>query len=355
MTDLTSQIAASAPQPGASAPHRAPHPIAISNWLFSVAAMIFVMVVVGGITRLTESGLSIVEWKPITGAIPPLTEQAWQEAFEGYKKIPEYTELNRGMTLEAFKHIYFWEYLHRLLGRLIGIAFALPLLWFWVKGAIPQGYKGRLLGLLALGGMQGVVGWWMVSSGLSVRTDVSHLRLAVHLTLALIIMAALVWTALDIRVGRAKVTRLGAATLLALLIQLLLGAFVAGLNAGYAYDTWPLMGDSLFPEGVQWLKPLWTNFVDNPIVVQFVHRWWAFVVLAAVIVIARRAKKMGNRRASIAIHSAVGTQILLGIATLMTGVNLHVAVTHQAVGALLVITTTWCAHVVGRPALVSRA
>lgn len=332
-----------------------PRPIAISNWLFAVATLVFIMVVVGGITRLTESGLSIVEWKPITGAIPPLTEQAWQEAFEGYKKIPEYTELNRGMTLEAFKHIFFWEYLHRLLGRLIGVAFALPLLWFWVMGAVPQGYKGRLLGLLVLGGMQGVVGWWMVSSGLTERTDVSHIRLAIHLTLALAIIAALIWTALDLRVGRAKMTRLGAATLLALLIQLLLGAFVAGLNAGYAYDTWPLMGDSFFPEGVQWLKPLWANFIDNPIVVQFVHRWWAFVVLAAVIVIARRAKKMGNRRASIAIHSAVGTQILLGIATLMTGVNLHVAVTHQAVGALLVMATAWCAHVVGRPATVRPA
>lgn len=324
-------------------------PFAIANWLFAVAALVFIMVVVGGITRLTESGLSIVEWKLVTGILPPMSEAAWQEAFAAYKKIPEYIEINRGMTLEAFKHIYFWEYLHRLIGRLIGLAFALPLIWFWVRGAIPAGYKGRLIGLLFLGGLQGVIGWWMVSSGLSERTDVSHVRLAVHLTLALTIIAALVWTALDLRAGKARLTRLGGATLALLLVQLVLGAFVAGLNAGYAYDTWPLMGDSLFPAGVAWLQPLWSNFVDNPIVVQFIHRWWAFVVLGAVIVLARRAKRMGNRAASIAIHSAVGTQILLGIATLLTGVDIHVAVAHQAVGALLVAATAWCAHVVGRP------
>lgn len=325
-----------------------PRPNAIANWLLAVAGLVFVMVVVGGITRLTESGLSIVEWKLVTGILPPMSDAAWQKAFADYQKIPEYIEINRGMSLADFKTIYFWEYLHRLLGRLIGVAFALPLVWFWIKKAIPQGYKLRLVGLLILGGLQGIIGWWMVTSGLTERTDVSHVRLAIHLTLALAIIAALVWTALDLRTGKARLTRLGLWSFLVLLVQLLLGAFVAGLNAGYAYDTWPLMGDRIFPEGVNWLRPLWSNVIDNPIVVQFLHRWWAFVVLGVVIILARQAKKLGERRASIAIHAAVGTQILLGIATLMTGVHIHVAVAHQGVGALLVAAMAWCAHVVGR-------
>jgi len=176
-------------------------PIAISNWLYSVAFLVFIMVIVGGVTRLTESGLSITEWKPITGAIPPMSETAWESEFEKYKQIPEYIEVAgpAGMTLEEFKFIYFWEWVHRLLGRLIGLAFALPFAWFVFKRAIPQGYGGRLIGLLVLGGMQGVIGWWMVSSGLTERTDVSHFRLATHLLMAFLILGGLVWTALDLR------------------------------------------------------------------------------------------------------------------------------------------------------------
>ena len=176
-------------------------PAALINWLMGVAALVFAMVVVGGITRLTESGLSITEWKPITGTLPPLNEAAWMSEFEKYKQIPEYTQINgpAGMTMAEFKFIYFWEWVHRLLGRVIGLAFALPLAWFWVKQAIPAGYKPRLLALLALGGLQGTIGWWMVSSGLSARTDVSHYRLAVHLLTAFIILGGLVWTALDLK------------------------------------------------------------------------------------------------------------------------------------------------------------
>ena len=180
---------------------RVKRPISISNWLYAVAFLVFIMIIVGGITRLTESGLSITEWKPITGAIPPLSEAAWLSEFEKYKQIPEYLEINgpAGMTLDDFKFIYFWEWVHRLLGRLIGLAFALPLAWFAFKRAIPEGYGGRLAGLLVLGGMQGAIGWWMVVSGLTERTDVSHFRLATHLLMALLILAALVWTALDMR------------------------------------------------------------------------------------------------------------------------------------------------------------
>ena len=221
-------------------------PIAISNWLYSVAFLVFIMVVVGGITRLTESGLSITEWKPITGALPPLSEADWLSEFTKYQQIPEYREISgpAGMTLADFKFIYFWEWVHRLLGRLIGVAFALPLLWFAVKRAIPSGYAMRLVALLALGGLQGTIGWWMVSSGLSERTDVSHFRLAVHLLTALFILGGLVWTALDLRqLARgndqpARLTGLGVAVLAVLLVQLLFGAYTAGLNAGYVANTW---------------------------------------------------------------------------------------------------------------------
>ena len=206
-----------------------PRPIAISNWLYSVAFLVFIMVVVGGITRLTESGLSITEWKPITGALPPLSEADWLSEFQKYQQIPEYQEISgpAGMTLADFKFIYFWEWVHRLLGRMIGVAFALPLLWFAAKRAIPSGYGVRLVALLALGGLQGTIGWWMVSSGLSERTDVSHFRLAVHLLTALFILGGLVWTALDLRqLARgqnrpARLTGLGMAVLAVLVVRCL--------------------------------------------------------------------------------------------------------------------------------------
>ncbi|MCW3798870.1 COX15/CtaA family protein [Sphingomonas sp. BN140010] len=322
-------------------------PLAIANWLFGVAALIFVMVVVGGITRLTESGLSITEWKPVSGAIPPLTQAQWLHEFQLYQRIPEYQQINRGMTLAEFKNIFFWEYLHRLLGRVIGLAFALPLLWFWLRKAIPTGYGPRLLFLLFLGGVQGAIGWWMVASGLSERTDVSHVRLAVHLLTALFIFGAIVWTALDLRspgAARRRFPTLGIWAVAVLALQLMFGAFVAGLDAGYAFNSWPLMGDQLYPTAAPWLDPLLRNFVDNPITVQFVHRWLAFGVLAAAILLARQVKRAGGRRESALVHALIGTQILLGIATLLTGVDLHVAVTHQAVAVLLLASFVLASH-----------
>lgn len=328
-------------------------PAALANWLLAVAFLVFVMVVVGGITRLTESGLSITEWKPITGAIPPLNEAAWQVEFAKYQKIPEYLEINKGMSLDEFKNIYFWEWLHRLLGRLIGVAFAVPLLWFAVRRAIPVGYGWRLVALLALGGVQGAIGWWMVTSGLSERTDVSHIRLAVHLLTALFILGGLVWTALDLRAlardpgaRPARLTSLASGVALVLFVQLLLGAFVAGLNAGHASNSWPLMGGQLWPAAAMW-EGL-SSLVDDPQITHFLHRWWAWATVAALIVLGRAARKAGHRGASIAIHSAFGTQILLGIATVLTGVNIHLAVLHQAVGALLVAATAWGMHSVGK-------
>ena len=335
-------------------------PNALITWLMCVAGLVFAMVVVGGITRLTESGLSITEWKPITGALPPLNEASWLSEFEKYKQIPEYTQINgpAGMTLAEFKFIYFWEWIHRLLGRVIGLAFALPLAWFWVKKAIPAGYKPRLLALLALGALQGTIGWWMVSSGLSARTDVSHYRLAVHLLTALTILGGLVWTALDLHalakdpLARPDTMTGYAATVLSILfIQLLFGAWVAGLNAGYVANTWPLMNDRFYPEGVDTTQGVFFALVNDPYLTHFVHRWWAWVAVAALLLLARRVKKAGVRRASVAIHGTYGIQIILGIATVMTGVNIVLAVSHQAVGALVVASAVWGAHVLGRKAV----
>ncbi|ASY43301.1 MAG: COX15/CtaA family protein [Pseudomonadota bacterium] len=331
-----------------------PRPVAIARWLLFVAALVFFMVVVGGITRLTESGLSITQWKPITGAIPPLTHDQWMEAFRLYQQIPEYQQINRGMSLSDFQFIFFWEWLHRLLGRLIGIAFALPLAWFAWKRAIPAGYGPRLVALLALGGLQGAIGWWMVKSGLTLRTDVSHYRLAVHLLTALFIIGGLIWTALDLlalsRNSGARPARLrplALVALLALFVQLMLGAFTAGLDAGYVSSTWPLMNDHLVPEGISWMGSLWATVSSDPYLVHFLHRWWAWGAAVALILLARQARRAGQRAPSIAINAAVGTQIVLGIATVLSGIALPLAVLHQAVGALVVASAAWGAHAIG--------
>jgi cytochrome c oxidase assembly protein subunit 15 len=347
---MTDTIALNQPTGAASS-----RPIAISNWLYSVAFLVFIMVVVGGITRLTESGLSITEWKPITGALPPLSEADWLSEFRKYQQIPEYLEISgpAGMTLADFKFIYFWEWVHRLLGRLIGVAFALPLLWFAVRRAIPSGYGWRLVALLALGGLQGTIGWWMVSSGLSERTDVSHFRLAVHLLTALFILGGLVWTALDLRqLARgnnrpARLTVLGIAVLAVLVVQLLFGAYTAGLNAGYVSNSWPLMNDYFVPGGINWTAGIWAALNNDPYLIHFIHRWWAWVVVGFLIILARKVRPI-DRRASVAIHIAFGSQILLGIATVMTGIDIHLAVLHQAVGALVVASTVWGVHLLGR-------
>lgn len=331
-------------------------PDLIIRWLFVVGLMVFAMVVIGGITRLTESGLSITEWKPVSGAIPPLSHAAWVDAFEKYQQIPEYREINgpAGMTLADFKFIFFWEWVHRLLGRLIGLAFALPLVWFWVRKQIPSGYKPRLLALLALGGLQGFIGWWMVSSGLSERTDVSHYRLATHLLTALFILAGIVWSALDLKqwqkgnVHPARLTGFAVFVAAILFFQLLLGAWVAGLNAGYVSNSWPLMNDRFFPDGIDSARGWLWALVNDPFLTHFVHRWWAWITVGALIMLARRVKAAGVRPASIAIHSAFGVQILLGISTVLSGVNIVLAVLHQAVGALVVVSTVWGMHVLGR-------
>ena len=331
-------------------------PLAVARWLWIVAAMIAAIVVIGGITRLTESGVSITEWKPVTGVLPPLTEAAWQSEFDAYRQTPQFIEVNgpAGMTISTYKAIFFWEWLHRLIARSIGLAFAAPLIWFWARGAIPQGYKPRLVFLLMLGGLQGVIGWWMVVSGITADVKVSHLRLAVHLLVALTTLAAIVWTALDLHGtarGRApaQMTRLGALAIAMLFVQLGLGALVAGLRAGHVASDWPLMTGQFFPAGVDWSAGVGHALLYDPFLLHFMHRWWAWAVVGVLVVLARRIRPT-CRPASIAVHSAFGTQVLLGIATVMTGVTIWVAVLHQLVGASLVAATVWGAHALGRKA-----
>lgn len=333
-----------------------PRPAALATWLLIVAGMVFAMVVVGGVTRLTESGLSITRWDLIRGTLPPLSQEAWRRAFALYQATPEYREINgpAGMGLAQFKVIFFWEWLHRLFGRLVGLAFALPLAWFALQKAIPRGYGWRLVALLLLGASQGALGWYMVQSGLVNRTDVSHFRLSAHLLTALFILAGLVWTALDLRAlartGENRPARLsgtGIAVAAVLLIQLLLGAWVAGLDAGRVANDWPAMQGRLWPAGIDWSAGGLFALTHDPYLIHFLHRWWAWVAVAALVVLARRVRPF-ERKASVAIHSAVGTQILLGIATVMSGVAIWLAALHQAVGALVVAATAWGVQVLGR-------
>ncbi len=326
----------------------------LANWLFIVAILVVAIVTIGGITRLTESGLSITEWKPLLGALPPLNQADWEAEFELYQRIPEYQEINgpAGMDLEAFKSIYWWEWIHRQLGRLIGLALVVPLAIFALRKIIPRGYFWRLFALAALVGLQGSFGWWMVASGLETRTDVSHFRLAIHLCTALILLGGLIWTAMDLRIlakGYHRPARLQPVAIwtgVILFVQLVLGAWVAGLNAGLASDSWPLMQERLVPEFDRSNGLFWA-LTHDPFLIHWMHRWWAWVAVAALILMARKVKPL-DRRASIAIHSAFGIQILLGIATVLTGVDFYLAVLHQLVGALLVAAYAFGAHVLGR-------
>ena len=343
-------MSTAAVSPSASEPVRA-RPLALSNLLLFVAALVFAMVVIGGITRLTESGLSITEWNVVSGAIPPLTHADWERLFELYKQTPQYREVAgpAGMTLAGFKFIFFWEWAHRFLGRIVGLIFFVGVGWFAVKREIPKGFGWRLAALFVLGGLQGAVGWFMVLSGLEGRTEVSPYRLSAHLLFALFLFAALIWTALDLRKGKTRMTGWGALALAVLFVQLMLGAWVAGFRAGYVSNTWPGMGGHFVPEGIDWsLGPLFAMTHDL-FLLHFMHRWWAWVVVAVLVVFARKVRKIeGARPASIAIHSAFGTQVILGILTVLSGIAIWLAVLHQATGALLVAATVWGAHELGR-------
>ncbi|MBR0695787.1 COX15/CtaA family protein [Bradyrhizobium lablabi] len=321
---------------------------AVRMWLFSVAALIALMVLVGGATRLTESGLSIVEWKPVTGALPPLTEAQWTQAFEGYKTIPQYRELNAGMTLDEFKTIFWWEWSHRLLGRVIGGAYLLPFLYFLWRGVLSGELKRRLWLIFALGALQGAVGWWMVASGLSQRIEVSQYRLATHLALALLIFAAIVWTLrrLTERPSAALPSRLKVTGLLLLVltfVQLYFGALVAGLRAGRVYNTWPEIDGALIPSVDRLLfeTPWWRNLFDNTLTVQFEHRMTAYLLFVLAILHAIDAVRSRAPTAVVSgawwLVAAITTQATLGILTLLHQVPIDLALTHQAV-AIVVLT-----------------
>jgi cytochrome c oxidase assembly protein subunit 15 len=320
---------------------------AIQVWLYAVAALIFAMVLVGGATRLTESGLSIVEWKPVTGTLPPMSEAAWQLEFDKYKAIPQYQQINRGMSLSEFKTIFWWEWTHRLMGRLIGAVFLVPFLWFLAKGWVGRELRVRLWLIFGLGALQGAIGWWMVASGLTERVNVSQYRLAVHLTLACIIFAAVLWTAARLSRRRevdvpARI-RVGAVGLVVLVLaQIYLGALVAGLRAGLIYNTWPLIDGSLIPDAARlWHEsPAWRNVFENTLTVQFNHRMVAYALFVLALLHALDAARdlPGRAALSSALTLAAGVtiQAALGILTLLYQVPIDLALAHQG-GALVVL------------------
>jgi len=322
---------------------------AVGLWLVAVVLVILFMVVIGGLTRLTGSGLSITEWKPIMGAIPPLSDAAWMEAFAKYKQIPQFLQENSDMTLAGFKDIFWWEWGHRFLGRFLGLLFAVPFLWFALTGAIARKEWPRFVILFALGGFQGLLGWWMVQSGLETRVSVAPLRLAIHLGAAVILLGAMVWTALDYlrppKSGWAPKLNL---TFIALIYgQIILGALVAGLHAGLLYNTWPDMNGSVFPEDAFFYAPWWRNIFENPGLAQFNHRILAYVVAAMTVAIYANALKQGAGMAKTSGKVAtvfVTIQIFLGIVTLVYQAPLGLSAIHQTVAALLFCIAVWHAH-----------
>lgn len=328
-------------------PRPDPRQRAIRVWLMAVAALIFLMVLVGGATRLTESGLSIVEWQPVTGTLPPLSEAAWQAEFEKYKAIPQYRQVNRGMSLADFKTIYWWEWGHRLLGRLIGVAFLLPFLFFLWCGWVGPGLRWRLWAIFGLGAMQGAVGWWMVASGLVVRTSVSQYRLAFHLTLACVIYAAIVWTIRQMTPRQfAPVTRRAAVTASALLVlvlvQIYLGALVAGLRAGLIYNTWPLIDGALVPKASSLFfeQPWWRNLFESTLTVQFNHRMMGYAIFLVALlhmIDAWRTSYRPQLGGAVALFAVVTLQAALGIITLLYQAPLSLALAHQGM-AIVVLT-----------------
>jgi cytochrome c oxidase assembly protein subunit 15 len=314
---------------------------AIRRWLYLVALLIVAMVVVGGATRLTHSGLSITEWQPIHGVVPPLNQAEWQEEFAKYRQIPEYRIENPDMTLAEFKGIFWWEWAHRILGRLIGVAVLLPMIGFFLAGRIDRQLAPKLIAIFILGGLQGAIGWWMVASGLADRTDVSQYRLATHLTFACVILAYVLWVARGL--GRAPdgvanrgATTVGALLVALVLLQIALGGLVAGLDAGMTFNTWPLMDGALVPSGLFGLDPAWRNLFENVATVQFDHRLVAYTLLLVAIAHAVQMRGTAFAGRAGALAGLVLIQAALGIATLLTVVPLPLALAHQ-LGAVAVL------------------
>lgn len=350
-----SLTAAATDRDGPAAPH------AVAAWLLGCAFMVFAMAVIGAITRLTESGLSIMEWAPVSGALPPMSETEWQRLFDLYRTIPQYRLLNQGMSLEEFRTIFWWEWVHRLWGRLIGLVFFLPLVWFWLRGRLPARLKPHSLALLALGGLQGLMGWYMVASGFAERTEVSQYRLVAHLGLAVFIYGYLLWLALVLLRPRPAPSPAAAlplrrwllAFLVLLCVTLVSGGFVAGLRAGFTYNTFPMMDGRLVPAGYGLLQPWIANLFENHAAVQFNHRLLASLTVAAALLLWLASRRHALPVAASAAFAAVaGTALLqfgLGIATLLLVVPIWLGALHQA-GALLLLGLTLTALHLLRPA-----
>lgn len=329
----------------------------VGLWLGACALVIFGMILLGGVTRLTGSGLSMVEWRPLLGVLPPLTEADWQAVFAKYRQFPEYQQVNRGMSLDGFKVIFLYEYLHRLLGRLIGLLFALPLLFFAVRGYLRPGLLLPLLGLLVLGGCQGLLGWYMVQSGLIDRPDVSQYRLTAHLGLAVLIYGCLLWLIFDLLAAppsrrRSPLAPWALAFAGLVYLMILSGGLVAGTDAGYAYGTWPRMGPGFVPAGLYGGEPAWLAAFEDVTTIQFNHRVFAYLlaVLAAGLVLAvlRRERARRVRAGAWLLLAALALQLSLGIATLLSGVAVPLAAGHQGGAVLLFSGALFLAHALAR-------
>ncbi|MEO1264121.1 MAG: COX15/CtaA family protein [Pseudomonadota bacterium] len=354
MAITNTTVSRSLPRPALAAATSA---AAVQVWLAGVILLVFAMIVVGGATRLTDSGLSITEWLPLLGVIPPLTDADWQVAFDKYKQIPEYRQVNAGMSLAEFQFIYWWEWAHRFLGRVIGLAFAIPLAIFWWRGMLPTRLKPVLLMLLVLGGLQGFVGWYMVQSGLVDRVDVSQYRLALHLSLAFLILGVLVATLLSVSPRPAaptlKTVGQGSAWVVGMLValvyaQVALGAFVAGTKAGLTYNTWPLMDGDLVPGGLWVLEPWWRNVTENITAIQFNHRVSAYLLVVLAIAHAlwlwRRADAPGVVASSAVLAVAIIAQAVFGIWTLLAAdgaIPIGLGLVHQGGAAVVLAIAVW--------------
>lgn len=328
------------------------HSFALGIWLLLCAAVVYVMVVVGGITRLTQSGLSMVEWAPIMGTLPPIGEAAWLEVFAKYKSYPEYQKVNAGMSLDAFKGIFWWEYSHRVLGRFIGLIYLLPLLFFLAKGMVPKQWRLRLFGLFVLGAMQGLMGWYMVKSGLVDVPHVSQYRLTAHLGLALLIFALMLWYAMDFLRGeqrRAAIDpsylKLTALAVIIVFIMMLSGGFVAGTKAGFIINTFPTMNGEWVPQGWLALSPWWRNLFENAVTIQFMHRCIAVLVLLSIVLLFLAARQQSFKTYASLALLFVCVQIILGISALLMRVPVVLGVSHQAGAVALLASCLLVAHV----------
>jgi cytochrome c oxidase assembly protein subunit 15 len=321
----------------------------VGLWLLAIALVIMGMVTIGGLTRLTGSGLSITEWDPIMGVLPPLNDMQWADAFAKYQRIPQYILENRGMSLDQFKGIFWWEWTHRFLGRLLGFLFIVPFAWFAYVGAIKKSEWPRMLLLFALGGLQGFIGWWMVQSGLETRVSVSQYRLAIHLGAAILLLGAILWIALEyLRDLKSEPRPAGRAYGMVALVyvQMLLGALVAGLHAGYLYNTWPDMDGRLFPEGAFAVSPVWLNPFENPGLAQFDHRIGAYIVAAVAVLIYVKGMKLTGwaKKSAKAVAVVTTFQVGLGIATLLLQAPEAMAAFHQVMAATLFCVAVWHAY-----------